>query len=89
MSKSIGVKSILTCKENFIINLFENIICRAMTLLYYKRNRKTHLVRLWCDNASSNIGTDRAGFLRLCEAVHEAVRGCAYLLRLCESVHTY
>ena len=51
MSKSIGVTSILTCKENFIINLFENIICCAITFLYYKRNRKTRLVRLWCDNA--------------------------------------
>ena len=29
-----------TLKENFIINLFENIVCRAITLLYYKRNRK-------------------------------------------------
>ena len=38
---------------------------------------------------SSNIGTDQPPFLRLCEAVHEAVRGCAYLLRLCEVVHTY
>ena len=45
MSKSICVTSILTCKEIFIINLFENIVFCATTLLYYKRNRKTRLVR--------------------------------------------
>ena len=38
-------------KLNFIINLFENIVCCAITFLYYKRNRKTRHVRLWCDNA--------------------------------------
>ena len=26
--------SILTCKENFIINLFKNIVCCAITFLY-------------------------------------------------------
>ena len=51
ISKSIFVTSILTCKENFIINLFEYIVCCPITFLYYKRNRKTRLVRLWCDNA--------------------------------------
>ena len=51
MSKSICVTSILACKENFIINLFENIVCSAITFLYYKGNRKTIRVRLWCDNA--------------------------------------
>ena len=40
MSKSGCVTSILTCKENCIINLFKNIVCCAITLLYYKRNRK-------------------------------------------------
>ena len=49
MSKSICVTSILTCKENFIINLFENIVCCAVKFLYYKRNTKTRPVRLWCD----------------------------------------
>ena len=44
-------KSILTSKENLIINLSKNIVCCAITFLYYKRNRKTRLVRLWCDNA--------------------------------------
>ena len=51
MSKSICVTSALTCKKNFIINLFQNIVCCGITFLYYKRNRKTRLVRLWCDNA--------------------------------------
>ena len=37
---------------------------------------------------SSNIGTDRAFFLRLCEAMCEAVRGCTYLLRLCDYYNT-
>ena len=55
MSKSSCVTSILTCKENFIINLFKYIVCCAITFLYYKRNRKTCLVRLWCDNALGKI----------------------------------
>ena len=50
MSKSSCVTSILTCKENFIINLFKNIVCCSITFLYYKRNRKTRFLRLWCDN---------------------------------------
>ena len=37
------VTSILTCKANSIINLFENIVCCAITFLYYKINRKNVL----------------------------------------------
>ena len=79
MSKSICVTSILTCKETFIINLFENIVCCAITFLC----RDLGNVRSTVLPRSNLTHAVRSRFVRFAAAVR-AVRGydsCGLRLR--------